>query len=432
VSLSASLNPRRRAADIPNMQRRTWLFVVAGVGGLACLCVALWTTLSDVFPAGDYPGPPCIGCDSAGPPIESLVHGHVSGFFSTQPIMGSVSLWLRAPFVGLATLARGDLTAQYRVGTLVVLLAAMFLLLPAVALMLRRGQHPLIVLTVLAAILVGPTTFKAVFWGHPEELLGAALAVAAVLAAIHGRGVAAGVLLGLAVGTKQWGLFAVLPVLTVARGQRRQVVAASVVVVSAFVLPMLAADPARFVHQNLQTASAAIGVAPTNVWWAFHRLGIDPSTHEQINRIPNWMAELSHPLAVAVVLGLSGLYWRRSADRHPYDVLQLLAALFLLRCLLDPLAISYHHAPFVLTVAIFEGLRRRGMPVVTLTATAVILILGQYLAPLNKPDLMNAVYLMWGVPTVIYLIVSSFGRRVTLGVSMPQLDQPAVVSRAVG
>jgi hypothetical protein len=360
-----------------------------------------------------------------------LVHGHVSGFFSTQPIMGSVSLWLRAPFVGLVTLARGDLIAQYRVGTLICLLAVMFLLLPAAALMLRRGQHPLIVLTVLAAILVGPTTFKAVFWGHPEELLGAALAVAAVLAAIHGRAVAAGVLLGLAVGTKQWGLFAVLPVLMVARGQRRQVVVASGVVITAFVLPMLAVNPGRFVHQNLQTAAAQIGVGPTNVWWPFHRLGIDPSTHEQINLLPNLMSELSHPLALAVVLGLSGLYWLRSADRHPYDVLQLLAAVFLLRCLLDPLAIGYHHAPFVLTVAIFEGLRRRGVPMVTLTSTAAILILGQYLAPLNKPDLMNAAYLMWGVPTLIYLVGSSFGQRISLGASVPRIDQPAVASRAV-
>jgi hypothetical protein len=297
-------------------------------------------------------------------------------------------------------------------------------------LMLRRGQHPLIVLTALAAILVGPATFKAVFWGHPEELLGAALAVAAVLAAIHRRPVAAGVFLGLAVGTKQWGLFAILPVLMVARGQRRQVVVASVIVAGAFFVPMLAADPGRFVHQNLQTAAAQIGVGPTNVWWAFHRLGIDPSTHEQINLLPSWMSELSHPLALAVVLGLSGLYWRRSADRHPYDVLQLLAALFLLRCLLDPLAIEYHHAPFVLTVAIFEGLRRRGIPLVTLTATAAILVLGQYVAPLNKPDLMNAAYLVWGVPTVIYLFASSFGRRISFGASLPRLDQPAVASAA--
>jgi hypothetical protein len=53
------------------------------------------------------------------------------------------------------------------------------------------------------------------------------------------------------------------------------------------------------------------------------------------------------------------------------------------------------------------------------------------IAPLNKPDLMNAVYLMWGVPTVIYLIASSFGRRIILRASVPRLDQPAVASRAV-
>jgi Glycosyltransferase family 87 len=411
------------------MRQRAWLFVLPAAALVACLCASLWASLGDISPAGDYPGPPCIGCDSAGPPIEALVHGHVSGFFSTQPLMGSVSLLLRAPFVALVTLARGDLIAQYRVGTLICLLAVALLCVPAGALMLRRGQHPLIVLVILAAILVGPATFKAVFWGHPEELLGAALAVAAVLAAIHRRAVTAGVLLGLAIATKQWGLFAALPVLMVARGQRRQVALVSLIVAGAFVLPMLAADPARFVDQNRQI-TAQVGVTPTNVWWALHRVGFDPGLHEEVNLIPNWLTDLSHPLALALVLGLAGLYWWRRADRHPYDVLQLLGSLFLLRCLLDPLALSYHHAPFVLTVAISEGLRRRGIPLVTLTSTAALVILGQYLAPLNKPDLMNAAYLAWGVPTFLYLVASSFGRGFTLGTSLRRLDKPAMAPTA--
>jgi hypothetical protein len=41
---------------------------------------------------------------------------------------------------------------------------------------------------------------------------------------------------------------------------------------------------------------------------------------------------------------------------------------------------------------------------------------------------MNAVYLLWGVPTLIYLVASSFGRRITLRSSVPLLDQPAIAT----
>jgi Glycosyltransferase family 87 len=412
------------------MRERRWLYLVAVVGAVVCLGVALWTTLSAEFPAGDYPGPPCVGCDSAGPPIESLAHGQISAFFSTQPIMGSASLLLRAPFVGLVTLARGSMIAQYRFGTFICLLVAMLLFLPAGALMLRRGRSPAIVLILLAAILVGLPTIRSVFWGHPEELLGGALAVAAVLAAVHRRGVAAGVLLGLAVATKQWGLLAALPVLIAARGQRRQVIGASVVVAGVLIVPMLLVDPVRFVHQNFQAAVAQDGVTPTNVWWMFHRLGVDPATHEQINAVPSWITGYSHPLTIAIALALAVLYWWRGAGRHPYDVIQLLAMLFLLRCLLDPLAISYHLAPFVLAMATFEGLRRRGIPGVTITSTAMIYVVGLYQAPLNNQGLMNALYLVWAIPAFIYVATASFRPPVPLGGPAPQLDQPVDAQRA--
>ena len=106
----------------------------------------------------------------------------------------------------MVTWLNGDITAQYRSGTLVCLLAVAVLLLLGVMLTLRRGQRPLIALVVIAAIFAGLTTFSAVRWGHPEEASGAAPAVAAVIAASHRRALIAGVLLGLAVATKQWGL----------------------------------------------------------------------------------------------------------------------------------------------------------------------------------------------------------------------------------
>jgi hypothetical protein len=388
------------------MRQRTWFWVIAAAAGAACVYASFWTWLylDGVYPAGDYPGPACNGCDSAGPPIAALVHGNLSAFFSRQPFMGSVSLLLRAPFVAVAKLARGDIVVQYQVGTLVCLLAALIVLAPGVWAMLRRGRRPLIALIAILAIVLGPATSRAVFWGHPEEILGAALAVAAVLAAIRRNGVAAGVFLGLAVATKQWGVFGVLPVLIVARGQRRQVASVALVVAGAFIVPMIAGDPGRFFEQNFHTASAQLGETPTNVWWVFHQPGFDPSIHRDINVIPNMLRELSHPLAVAIVIGLSVLYWRRGAEKDQYDALALLALVFLVRCMLDPLAASYHHTPFVVSLAMFEGLRRRGLPVITLISTAAILVMTHFVR-LDQPGLLNAVYLVWALPTAGYLTV---------------------------
>lgn len=412
------------------MGRRAWFAMIAVAGAVGCVYVSFWSWLGDIFQAGDYPGPPCNGCDSAGPPIGALIHGHLGGFFSTQPFMGSVSLLLRAPFVALVDWSKGDIIIQYRFGMLVCLLATLMLLLPAIWLMLRRGQHPLVVIAVVAAVVVGPVTFKAAFWGHPEEFLGAALAVAAVLAAIHRKAVAAGVLLGLAIATKQWGLFAVLPALTVAGEHRRRVALIAGVVAGVFILPMVAGDPGRFFDQNFHTAVAQLGATPTNAWWPFHHQGFDPSVHKEIEVISAPLRELSHPLALVLVFGLSVLYWRRGAERHPYDAVKLLALLFLLRCVLDPLTISYHHAPFILTLAIFEGLRRRGIPLLTLISTAMILFIDRFAGVVSRPDLANAVYLAWTLPTIAYLSFSCL-RRKPLGNPARLLGDPAVVQPAL-
>ena len=72
-----------------------------------------------------------------------------------------------------------------------------------------------------ALCLVNPLTWEAIRLGHPEELLGGALCVGAVLAALRGRTLPAAVLLGLALATKQWAVIAVLPVLAAAPGAAR-------------------------------------------------------------------------------------------------------------------------------------------------------------------------------------------------------------------
>ncbi len=384
------------------MRRGAYFWVIGLLAVAGCVYASLHGSLGGDIAAGDYGSPPCNGCDAAGPPIEALVHGHVAAFFAVQPFQGSVSLLLRAPFVGLVTWLGGGFVPQYRVGTLVCLLTAALLLLPAVHLMLQRGQRPLVVLAIVAAIVVGPIAFKAIVWGHPEEFVGGAIAVAAVLAAGVRRPVLAAVLLGLAIATKQWGVFAAIPVFMLVPGRRRLVAAVTAAVIGVTVLPMFIGDPARFMAQNFNTAVAQLGVTPTNIWFPFHHFGYDPTAHQSEFLLSDSLRSISHPLAVLVVLALSVGYWVRGA-RDPFDAVGLLALLFLVRCLLDPLTISYHHAPFLIAVGVFEGLRRRGLPVLTLTTTAAILLLARYIGPLGRPSVMNAAYLAWALPTAGYL-----------------------------
>jgi len=296
-------------------------------------------------------------------------------------------------------------------------------------LMSRRGQSGLIQLLVIALVLVGPMASKALQWGHPEEFVGASLAVGAVLLAAHGRGTLAGLALGLAVATKQWGLLAVLPVVMLAGDQRRRVLAIATGVAALLIVPMFAGDPGRFISQNFDAGVAGAGVTPTNLLWPFHfQSGLDLTSGQGLYSIPAWLGAIAHPLVLVLGLGLSILYWRRRRGAHPYEALQLLALLFLLRCLLDPLTISYHHVPFVIALAVYEGLRRRGLPLVSLWSAAMLWLIAQVVAPSGNLDALNLSYLAWGLPTAGYLAVLCFAPGAVVSLRGPRLDQPPLAA----
>lgn len=77
------------------------------------------------------------------------------------------------------------------------------------------------------------------------------------------------------------------------------------------------------------------------------------------------------PLIVLLAAPLTALWWT-SRQRTPDDVLGLLALLFLLRCLLDPVDNAYNYVPFLLSLVAWEGLTRRGLPIVSLLSSAAI------------------------------------------------------------
>jgi len=90
-------------------------------------------------------------------------------------------------------------------------------------------------------------------------------------------------------------------------------------------------------------------------------------------------------------------------------VLQLVALLFLLRCMLDPLTFSYHHTPFLVALISFEALRRR-VPVLSAYSIGALLLMNELVVPSGEPGLINAFYLGWTIPLAAVMALSLYGR----------------------
>lgn len=192
-----------RAADADTMSTRPgldpvprssrfWvgaLFAAAGVSALVAFASGLGI---------DYLAPSCVTqlCDDPGASIQALGQLDFSTFFAQQPPMGSFSLLLRAPFAGVADLLGGNDLLTYRLGAFVCVLAAGLLAVYLARVMARRGSPWMLCVLVPGAVVVNPLTYQALRYGHPEEILGGALCVAAVLAAGGRRLLGAGLVLG--------------------------------------------------------------------------------------------------------------------------------------------------------------------------------------------------------------------------------------------
>jgi hypothetical protein len=274
--------------------------------------------------------------------------------------------------------------------------------------MRRRGRPWTIWALVGAACVINPLTFQAAYWGHPEEVLAAVLAVGAVIASGRRHWLIAGLMLGAALATKQWAALAVLPVLIAApAGTRVRLAVTCAALTAVLVVPMLAADPGRFhAAQDMVSVGSSYTntVTATNAWWPFASTsvgeGIDgfgqTTTITQYS-LPDSVGRVLHHGVIAAALVLSLLYARRRGRGNPDDVLQLVALLFLARCVLDPLTFSYHHAPFLIALIAFEGLRRE-VPVLSAYTIAALLMMNELIVPTNHAWLINVFYLAWTLP----------------------------------
>jgi hypothetical protein len=156
-------------------------------------------------------------------------------------------------------------------------------------------------------------------------------------------------------------------------------------------------------------------VTPANAWWPFAHWGVarwfltangrQTPFVEPGYALPAALGQLTHPLIIALVAGVSVVYGRRVRVRDPEHLLTLLALIMLIRCEFDPFTFSYHHAPFWLALLAAEGIKRRRLPLLAALSAAVLYFLSH--AALS-PAQLNAVYLTWALALTVVLSAAAF------------------------
>jgi hypothetical protein len=144
--------------------------------------------------------------------------------------------------------------------------------------------------------------------------------------------------------------------------------------------------------------------------------------------LPPWMAFVPRPLIV-VATALLALLYRRRPGPDAEGVLGLLALCLLVRGMLDPISPAYYYVPFLMALAAWEGLRRRGLPLLTLASAGALWFLfyvarGEQNFLSRDRALVTVLYLLWALP-----VTALIARRVYRLRSREPDDEPGVRSR---
>ncbi len=348
----------------------------------------------------------------AGPSLHPLINGDFTAAFAHQPAMGWFAILFRAPVAFFAR--HGSSLLEYQVGSLPCLLVVAALAVWLAANMRRNNATLLATTLVLGLAVLGPMNWHAVADGHPEEILGGALCVVAVIAAASGKSpLAAGLLLGLALGTKQWAILAAGPALLAAPRGRPQIAAVALAIGGAFALLPALGGPHHALTSATNVSLANTFIEPASLWWPLghvHHIQA-PGWTVEVHSLPRWLANLTHPLIVALGVVLPLAIVRRPASRE--TALTLLALLFLLRCVLDPITVGYYHVPLLISLVALEALHRRGLPLLTIISSAVLWVLVAHIPWGLEPNKVATIYLAWALPLAAYLALKVYAPTVT-------------------
>lgn len=360
--------------------------------------------------------------------VRALAQGDLSAFADAIPAVGIVSLLLRAP---AAVVGGSDLLLVHRLGSWLCLLAVVALAVAVDARAAKDGRPPLYRLITAVLLVASPGVLWSIDTGHPEEFLGGALCVGAVIAATGGRPWLAAVLLGLAIGNKQWALIAVAPVL-LAIGeprwldpQRLKAGALAALVAAVCVAPVALANPARYeaVSRSLTKTER---VYVQSIWY--------PVSPKQARSVPMSGADaidfqtaklplgLTRGDATVLVLlaSLALVPLSLRGGRGLSDPLAALTALLALRVVFDPMNLDYYLAPALLSIAAWDSLRGppSKVPLVALLGTA--LAAGVWARGTLHPY--GVTWVLWLVAMVPLLTPRRMARFLTRGGAGPAVS----------
>lgn len=393
------------------IERRAWI-------ATAILASAL---LASVSPLGaDYGNLGCHlnapRCDEPAWPLEALSRLDFGTFVHQQPLMGPVSMVLRAPFAALARVFDANLTWHYRAGVFACLFVLALLALELGRRSRARGHVRLHTAAVVVLTFVNPLTVSAIGAGHPEELLAAAAVVASAILAIDGRSRAAGATLGVAVATKAWAILVVAPLFLMVPAQhRRRFAAAAAVILLLFYTPLAAGDTHRFweVVQTPGSLGSRYGEGTAPDAWFFTTSRGDFTWPTAVSdgqivysdatgyRISDSEAHVVHALTLLLGLLLAWAWWRSGGDRRRETLLPVIGAVLLLRCLLDPGNHLYYHAAAATAVLAYEALRPKArFPWLAAWFIGALWVITGVSDHLRTDTSFSWVYLAFAVPTL--------------------------------
>jgi hypothetical protein len=349
--------------------------------------LSAWIALSNTS-TGDY-------YYDAGTAIHPLLHGDLSGYFTAHPLVGPCALLLQVPFAAIGS----SQLAEFQWATIPCLLSVAGLGLYLAELARQRGAGRATQILLPMLCLLNPLNFVAIEAGHPEEILTAALAVGALAVASEGHGVRAGLLLGLAIASKQWAVIAIFPTLMALPSRQLRTAILAGLVAAVLMLPGLIAAPNTFFSTQGSAASGGRIASILSGWYAVtpevaQHLG-DTGLTAHVNRMPPWLGPLTHPLVVLLVVALPLALWQRRGRFRisAEQAMALLALLALLRCVLDPHDNLYYHVPLLLALFGWDAVAADRLPLRGLAGSAIALFFLRWSEHLGDLRAFNFAYL---------------------------------------
>jgi DNA-binding XRE family transcriptional regulator len=375
-----------------------------------------------------FAGPSADWKIDAQPAVQALAGGRLGDYLDAEALMGPFATLVQAPFVAVSGTG-GEAAYPWAVFSCLLVAGLVGLYLARIA--ARHGAGRLSQALIATLVLLNPLTFEAIENGHPEEVLTAALAVAAVAAGAENRARRTALLLGLAIASKQWAVIAILPALMALPAKRLRTGALAAAVAAVLLLPAAVASPGSFIGVQTQVAGTGQVVTPWSGWYPAATTTTEVYFVDgerlvaEVENAPPLADPLSHPLIVMLALALPLAVWlRRGAPLAATDAFALLALLALLRCVLDPVDNLYYHEPLLLALIGWDAFTARGLPLRSLVGVGIAVLFWQAWHQLSDPSAFNLVYLTVAAGLGFALLSSLFRPFRWTGVAVTAVFAP--------